>query len=186
MSLANSIFRPNAHSIASPVRLERGSGTQKRFKRMAKCARYSLFALIAAISQATLADEFPGIEALMSEDEFKAAGLNQLTGDQLQALDRWLLSYTAGASQVLQSNEAVKSASQEFEISSRLAGSFTGWTGDTVFVLENGQRWRQRLSGRYIYQGAPNPAVKITRNFFGYYMMTLIDEGRAVGVSPMQ
>jgi len=28
--------------------------------------------------------------------------------------------------------------------------------------------------------------VTITRNFFGYYMMTLIEEERAVGVSPMQ
>lgn len=138
------------------------------------------------IYQSVLADEFPGIESLMSEEDFQATGLDQLTPAQLQALDRWLLNYTGGAGQILQSNKAVKTASKDFEITSRLSGSFTGWSGDTVFLLENGQRWRQRLSGRYFYQGEPNPAVKISRNFFGYYMMTLIDEDRAVGVSPIE
>ena len=186
MSPVNKICRRNPLHVSAPARLGRDLCAQNRAKSITRIARYLLLPLITLVSPAGVTGEFPGIEELMSEEECQATGLGQLTPGQMEALDRWLLNYTAGASQVLQSNEAVKSASQGFEISSRLAGSFSGWSGETVFLLENGQRWKQRLSGRYIYQGPPNPHVTITRNFFGYYMMTLIEEERAVGVSPMQ
>ena len=52
-------------------------------------------------------------------------------------------------------------------------------------MLENGQRWRQRLDGRYFYSGPPQPRVRITRNFLGFYKLTLIDKGRGIGVSPI-
>ena len=131
------------------------------------------------------ADEFPGIKALMSEADFKETGLDQLSAKQLQALDTWLLNYTAGTGQVLQQTEAVRQAQEAFEIISTITGEFSGWTGATVFRLENGQRWRQRLSGRYFHQGELNPRVKITRNFFGFYKLTLLDYGQSIGVSPL-
>ena len=48
------------------------------------------------------ADErFPGIEKLMSEEEFRAAGLDKLSPAEREVLDRWLLRYTAGDAEVL-------------------------------------------------------------------------------------
>lgn len=131
------------------------------------------------------AEEFPGTKALMSEVEFIETGLDQLSPKQLQALDAWLLNYTAGTSQMLQQTEAVRKAQEAFELVSSITGDFSGWTGETIFRLENGQRWRQRLSGRYVHQGDPKPRVKITRNFFGFYQLTLLDYGRSIGVSPL-
>ena len=52
-----------------------------------------------------------------------------------------------------------------------------------MFRLENGQVWRQRLDGRYQYSGAPNPAVRIDKNWLGFYRMTLVKEGRSIGVT---
>jgi hypothetical protein len=129
--------------------------------------------------------EFPGIERLMSKEEFRATGLEKLTPEERKALDAWLLKYTAGEAKILQSSEPVREAEDEedFEIVSRITGDFTGWSGKTVFHLENGQTWVQRLEGRYRYDGPPNPEVRIDRNWLGFYRMTLIETGRRVGVS---
>lgn len=130
---------------------------------------------------------FPGVKALMDEAEFSAAGLDSLTPEQLKALDAWLLRYTAGDAEVLQgANEAVREAQKEYEVVSRLSADFDGWSGDTLFRLENGQVWRQRLDGRFFYRGPPSPEVRISRNFFGFFKMTLVKEDRAVGVSQVQ
>ena len=146
------------------------------------------FALIQALlAAAAFADgkKFPGIEKLMSPEEFEAAGLDQLSDEQLQALDDWLLIYTAGESAVVRQQtdrKAIKEAEKEFAIESRIVGKFNGWSGKTVFRLENGQIWQQRLSDRYSYRGPPNPEVRITKNFMGFYKLTLVEDDRGVGV----
>lgn len=130
-------------------------------------------------------DDFPGIRALMSDEEFRRAGLDELSPQELEALDAWLIRYTAVEAEVLQeTNEKVREARVEHEVVSRIVGDFDGWSGETVFRLENGQVWEQRLDGRYRYRGEPNPQVRIYRNWLGFYRMTVIDTGRTVGVSP--
>ena len=142
------------------------------------------FALLGCVAMASKSDDgFPGLETLMPQQTFQAAGLEQLSSKELEVLNEWLVGYTAGAGQLLQNNEAVRRAQQTFEIRSRLTDPFDGWSGNTLFYLENGQRWRQRLSGRYVHRGGPNPEVIITRNVFGFYKLTLVEEGRGVGVS---
>ena len=126
---------------------------------------------------------FPGIRQLMSPEEFTASGLDKLSDKELEALDDWLLLYTAGEAAILrEDNKEVRKAAKETEILSRIQGDFSGWSGETVFRLENGQVWRQRLQGKYRYRGPPNPEVKIHRNFLGFYMMTLVDSGKSIGV----
>jgi hypothetical protein len=126
---------------------------------------------------------FPGIQQLMSPEEFSASGLDKLNDQELKALDDWLLLYTAGEAAILrEDNREVREAAKEAEIVSRIQGDFRGWTGETVFRLENGQVWRQRLQGKYRYSGPPNPEVKIYRNFLGFYMLKLVDADKSVGV----
>ena len=132
-------------------------------------------------------EAFPGVERLMSAEEFRATGLEKLSTEELEALDSWLIRYTAGDATVLQeTNEAVREAKRDYTIESRITGDFNGWSGKTYFRLENGQTWQQRLSGKYRYQGAANPAVRIDRNWLGFYRMTLIESGRSIGVSLVQ
>jgi hypothetical protein len=119
----------------------------------------------------------------MSPEEFSASGLDKLSDKELEALDDWLLLYTAGEAAILrEDNTEVREAAKEAEILTRIEGDFRGWSGDTVFRLENGQVWRQRLQGKYRYSGPPNPEVKIQRNFLGFYMMTVVESGKSVGV----
>lgn len=47
-------------------------------------------------------------------------------------------------------------------IESQIDGEFSGWTGETVFKLKNGQFWQQaRYAYRYHY--AYNPRVRVLR-----------------------
>ena len=65
-------------------------------------------------------------------------------------------------------------------IHTRIKGEFNGWSGQTLFVLENGQRWRQRVSGVYRHR-AQSPAVTIIKGRFGYYL--IVDKTkRRIGV----
>jgi hypothetical protein len=52
---------------------------------------------------------------------------------------------------------------------SRLRGEFTGWDGETVFELDNGQKWQQaRYTYRYHY--AYRPRAKVYRDGSRYYL----------------
>jgi len=130
---------------------------------------------------------FPGVKSLMSNAEFSAAGLDRLSDEELQALNVWLVRYTAGEAVILRiDNQEVREASKKFELLSRISGDFRGWSGETIFQLDNGQIWRQRLRGRYTYTGPPNPEVRITRTWMGFYKLTVVETGRGVGVSPVR
>ena len=62
---------------------------------------------------------------------------------------------------------------------------FRGWSGKTVFYLENGQVWRQRVSGKYTYGGDDN-RVEISQNALGFFEMRLIAADRSVGVARLR
>lgn len=141
-----------------------------------------LFSLLSLTASA--ADKpFPGIETLMSEDEYRAAGIEKLSDAERAALNAWLISYTVGEAPVLRKNNPqVREAEKSITIEAAILQPFDGWTGNTVFSLDNGQKWRQRLDGRYSYNG-DNTQVVIKKNFFGFYKMTLVSTGAAVGVT---
>ena len=150
----------------------------------------AVFALLSvAVSAAQAADEagsFPGIKALMSPQEYEEAGIGRLTPAELGALNQWLVRYTAeDAPVMLISDEEVKQAVIEQEIISVIQQPFTGWSGDTVFTLENGQVWQQRRSGNYHYVGN-HPEVKINKNFLGFFRMELLESGKAVLVKRLK
>jgi len=130
---------------------------------------------------------FPGVKNLMSSAEFTSSGLDRLSDEELDVLDDWLVRYTAGHAAILRvKNPEVIAASKNFELLSQIKGDFRGWSGETLFQLENGQVWRQRLQGRYTYTGPPNPEIRITRSWMGFYKLTIIDTGSGIGVSQVR
>lgn len=56
------------------------------------------------------------------------------------------------------------------QIESRIIGDFHGWTGDTIFRLENGQIWEQAGPG-YFETNLRNPKVKIKKLLIGYVLI---------------
>lgn len=154
-----------------------------------KVTGYSLLCAMLVASCTVLAQDdstFPGVETLMTPEEYRAAGLEKLTPAERKALNSFLIRYTAEESQVLlNSDEEVKKAVEEQEIVSVIQQPFKGWSGDTVFRLENGQVWQQRQRGNYPYRGT-HPEVRITKNFMGFYRMELTENGKAIAVKRLQ
>lgn len=162
----------------------------------------------------------PSIEDLMTAEQYKAAGIDQLTDSQRQALSAWLQDYVglntavkpppvefpvpaeptdiasstnAGVKGTKPSSKALDKnwgftnpPEQEPEKAARLyanlQGNFRGWTGKTMFRLDNGQVWRQRRSGRFNYRGDARRVV-ISKNGLGFFEMRLLEVDRSVGVS---
>ena len=135
------------------------------------------------------AAEAPDVRGLMTPEEFGAAGLGKLTAAELEALNRWLLRYTAGEATVLRtSSDAVREATRKTGatvIRSRIAGPVEGWSGRTQFRLENGQIWQQRMSGSWRHR-ADSPEVEIRKNLLGMWEMRLLESGRQVGVTRIE
>lgn len=132
----------------------------------------------------SLAEEtFPGVEKLMAPEEYRAAGLDKLSPAELKVLNQWLIDYTVEDAEALRvGNEEVRQAEQDVRIEARVEAPFKGWDGETLFRLDNGQVWQQRLSGRFPYHGDDRRVV-IEKNFFGFFKMTHVASGRSVGVS---
>jgi hypothetical protein len=69
----------------------------------------------------------------------------------------------------------------KYELVAKVVPAFIGWSGKTVFVLDNGQVWRQRTPGSLRYSGSDS-TVTISQNFLGKFVMKHQDTGRAIGV----
>lgn len=70
-------------------------------------------------------------------------------------------------------------------IEARLVGEFNGWTGKTLFTLDNGQVWRQ--TNNYIRDYAPRdpipaPKVTISKGLLGSYNLQIEGVKRIVQV----
>jgi hypothetical protein len=71
------------------------------------------------------------------------------------------------------------------EIESRIAGEFTGWSGRTVFTLENGQRWQVANGGSYYSPAVANPKVKVFPAALGGFWMKIEGVNPRVKVLPL-
>ena len=69
--------------------------------------------------------------------------------------------------------------SEPFE--AEIQGRFAGWSGKTVFPLDNGQVWRQRHGGRYRHTD-DDQRVRIYKNLLGMWQMKVLSNGRSVPV----
>ena len=118
----------------------------------------------------------------MSAEEFEGAGLDNLNAEELQRLDKWLLQFLAYESQQLVKADKKIQKLQKVAVRRRIDGHFSGWTGKTVFRLDNGEVWKQRLSGRYAVS-LENPEVEIFKNLLGFYELKMVKTGRRVGVT---
>ena len=119
--------------------------------------------------------EFPGVQKAMSPQEYDAAGLQKLTPDERTRLDEFIRRFVSSSSQVA-AQKAVDRAVKERKatppdiIQSRIVGPFTGFTGSTVFTLENGQRWRQAQPDSRYFPKVESPPVIIAKDTIGYRM----------------
>lgn len=137
-----------------------------------------------------------GLEDEMSQTEFKRAGLDKLSAEELDFLNAYLgrdalpprpVASAPSPVQAVASSQPEApqgSVRSEEPIKSRIRGEFRGWDGHTRFVLENGQVWQQRVAGTYRHR-VSNPTVSIAKGRFGHYLV-LQSTGRRIGVKQVR
>lgn len=133
--------------------------------------------LIAALTAAPVLhaqQSFSSLEERMSAAEFKAAGLDKLSPEELKTLDEWLRTHGTGSTQMVTStgkpvfypSESARKGEQ-----SHLVGHFSGWSGSSTFTLDNGQVWKQAESGSYACPERDNPGVTLKPMLLGSWLM---------------
>ena len=139
---------------------------------------------LAIVTAAGAAERF---SEKLTPEQRKAAGLDQLTPEQLAALDALVAGeQTAGQTRLREQvraelraevkAEAKAEVKKEFDaqkmaevrILSRIAGKFDGWEGRTVFKLENGQEWRQNEPGVVAVKAVVSPPVLLEKLYGGW------------------
>jgi hypothetical protein len=71
----------------------------------------------------------------------------------------------------------------EESIKSKVTGTFNGWSGRTLFRLENGQQWVQSdPSDFYSVKNQPGPEIEIVQSGIGGWKLYLTSNGRWVRV----
>ena len=146
---------------------------------------------ISSIQAAQPADnpEFPGVQKAMTPEDYEAAGLQKLDAGERAKLDEFIRKYVATSNERV-ATTAVDKAVKENKVSapeviqSRIVGPFTGYTGTTVFTLENGQRWAQSQRDSAYYPKVDSPPVVIVKAGFGYRMY--IQGASAIRVSKIR
>jgi hypothetical protein len=146
-----------------------------------------LLAATAASAQTQPQSSTQTLEERMSQAEFHAAGLNKLSPEELHQLNAWLQNHGAATPtiKVVGTNGQPVFYPHESEretVESHLAGSFSGWTGHSVFTLDNGQQWQQAESGAYDSGKLDHPAVKIKPMLLGSWLMYVDGCGCSVRV----
>src|SRR6266853_6427756 len=115
------------------------------------------------------------IQQLMSPEEFKAAGLNKLSSEELQKLDAWLQGYRQVTEQAAEKKATAKASAESHAkmdlLVSRVDGTFQGLTGRTIIRLEYGTVWKQaNADDRYRAKVTDHPAAAVIHGVFGYKM----------------
>ena len=141
--------------------------------------------IIFAISTSAFGQQaFSSLEEQMKGQEFKAAGLDKLTPDELAALNQWIRQHSLATLDQARTVTQAKGDQRGFEvkkikdmprteINSRLVGTFKGWDGQTTFTLENGMIWQQADKDKFYVKPVQNPLVTIKPGAFRTWRLSI-------------
>ena len=150
-------------------------------KRIVLCI---FLAFLCVVARAQTTDFALRIEQLMTPQELKETGVSGLTDTQRHALNVWLNHYSRTLLQLATRNTAAEPPQSIVQskcspaVESNLAGEFEGWSGETIFKLDNGQIWEQaEYSYTYSYSYRPEVTIYQTR---GGCRMKVEDEDETI------
>lgn len=155
-------------------------------------------ALLLAISPAAVSAQDsdaapPDVESLMTPEDFSRAGLDKLSEEERAHLSEWVERYREGAARgpVVQKapsemSEKERKIDKNFEIVAKVVPRFRGWSGRTVFKLDNGQVWQQRMRSSKLRYNGTESEVLVRKNMLGGYVLEHLETGRAVPVKRVE
>src|SRR3546814_7024223 len=139
-----------------------------------------LLAVLLAMPSAFAQQAGERIEQQMTPEQFKAAGLDRLSAEQLQNLNAWLNrtleveTTKAATAAAQQAKEQVEDENRGFlnfgsdePVTGRLQGEFRGFGKGGEYLLDNGQLWRQTDSASLAAVRLDGPRVTIQPPMIG-------------------
>ena len=145
---------------------------RSKLNRFICCLAVPLAAIFLTAGTAWAQEESNDIQKMMSPGEFKAAGLEKLSPEELERLNAWLKGYRETTVQAAE-KKATKEGRRKIDVLvSRIVGPFYGLTGNTIITLEDGTRWKQaNKNDRYKGPGLDNLGCAVfNAGLFGYKM----------------
>ena len=142
-------------------------------------SRYLILPLLLALpllGMSAQAQQTAELQQRMSDSEFKAAGLDKLSPQELAHLDSWLASHGKVVTRVVSTSGKpvfYTDESKRRPINAHIVGHFGGWSGHNLVTLDNGQQWQQIGSDEPSCSASENPAVKIKPSLFGNWLMNV-------------
>ena len=133
-------------------------------------------ALAALLAIAPAAHAQPPIERQMTPEQFKAAGLDKLSPQELANLNAWLDNTleveTTKAAQLAKDkveteNRGFLSFGKSDPIVARIVGEFRGFARGRSWTLDNGQVWEQMDTASLAGVRKTDPQVKIAPSVIG-------------------
>jgi hypothetical protein len=131
-----------------------------------------LAAVFLTAGAALAEEESNDIQKMMSPGEFKAAGLEKLSPEELERLNAWLKGYRETTVKAAET-KATKEGRRKIDvIVSRVVGPFYGLTGNSIITLEDGTKWKQaNKNDRNRGPGLENLGCAVfNAGLFGYKM----------------
>lgn len=126
------------------------------------------------------------LQQQMSAAEFKAAGLDKLSTDELAALNAWLQGKVReattsaveqareeGRQEVIVKNRGFFDFGSSEPIEATLAGEFSGFAKGRQYTLDNGQVWEQTDGASVAGVRKQTPRVKITPGLMGVWYLQI-------------
>ncbi|WP_374604875.1 hypothetical protein [Arenimonas sp.] len=135
--------------------------------------------LSAFIGGSALAQSFSSLEERMTEAEFKAAGLDKLSPEELARLNAFIAEETGKVASTLPEATPMadnrgfyQSQGPQGEIITSISGEFRGWDGmGDRFTLDNGQVWEVTDSSTRLKVKLTNPEVTIEPGVLGAWYL---------------
>ena len=136
------------------------------------------FALSAGVAGA---QEFSSLEEKMSAKEFREAGLDKLTPEELAALNAWLgakmhAAGTATAAAPVDDRRGFRDSDEGDgeDIVTRISGPFRGWRAlGERFTLNNGQVWEVTDAPTKFVVNLVDPVVRIEEGAFSAWYLSV-------------
>lgn len=149
---------------------------------MLRISRFTLLIIFSLMASRSFAEQsYINIEQRLTIEQLRETGLNTLSPEQLERLNQLL----NAESNTLTKTEKTTSQDQPIPnsfiglndkpIKSRLKGSVSGWDVDTIFELENGQRWKVLKGNMKLRKSISSPDIIVVPGIAGRWFLQ-VDE----------
>ena len=138
--------------------------------------------LISVCVAAVAGQPFIGIEQRLTAEQMHDTGLDTLSVQQLELLNRLLREESDRTVEAAVAESARDQTSKSFvglqegPINSRLKGSLDNWEPGTVFELENGQHWKVLKGSAKLRETLHAPEIKVIPGIAGRWFLQVLEE----------